>query len=290
MNFAARCFYFMNSNWRNRPTTIDYLSKNIDYIISIDESGNSDLSHAIRAKNAGTPVVDSERHFTITACAIETENFGAARDMVMDLKYKYWTDGLFSYKGKMKRVCFHSREIRGRKEAFNPSLIDYEGFITDLSNMMAQIPMTLYASHIDKQIHVQRYTHPISPYDLCMNFILERVVRDIGKNKTCVIVLESRGAREDKALLEQIKSLLDHGNNYYESDDFSNIKGVYFNPKWSHLDNDCKSYWELELADLCAYPIQKYFVYGNKDMAFQTLLPKISCYPNIEGRGIKSFP
>ncbi len=280
----------MNSNWRNRPTTIDYISKDIDYIISIDESGNSDLKQAIKAKAEGTNVVDSEKHFTITACAIKMENFETARDMVMDLKLKYWENGFFSYKGNLKRVCFHSREIRGRKEAFNPALINYEQFIADLSELMMKIPMKLYASHIDKERHVMQYAYPASPYDLCMTFVLERIMRDIGRNKTCIIVLESRGAKEDKFLLNQIKFLLDHGNAYHDASDFSKIKGVYFNPKWSHIDNDLKSYWELELADLCAYPIQKYFVYGTKDKAFQTLLPKISCYPNIVGRGIKSFP
>ena len=56
------------------------------------------------------------------------------------------------------------------------------------------------------------------------------------------------------------------------------------------MANDQMSYWELELADLCAYPIQKYFAYGTRDKAFETLLPKISCYPNIYGKGLKSFP
>ena len=39
------------------------------------------------------------------------------------------------------------------------------------------------------------------------------------------------------------------------------------------MANDQMSYWKLELADLCAYPIQKYFVYGTRDKAFETLLP-----------------
>lgn len=280
----------MNSNWRNRPTTIDYISKSVDYIISIDESGNANLGQVQKAKQRGVQAADSERHFTVTACAIAMSNFESSRDMVMDLKRKYWTNALYDYKGTVKRVCFHSREIRGRKEAFSPALIDYSAFIADLSQMMADIPITLYASHIDKVQHVKQYIYPKQPYDLCMTFVLERIMRSIPVDATCIIVAEARGAKEDKELLAQIKDLLDHGNQYHSPEYFKKIKGVYFNPKWCKRSNDQMSYWELELADLCAYPIHKYFVYGTADRAYQTLLPKIYGYPNIYGRGLKSFP
>ena len=280
----------MNSNWRNRPTTIDYISKNMNYIISIDESGSASLKQVQKAKRKGTEADNSEKHFTVTACSIAMTDFATARDMVMELKRKYWKDALFEYEGNIKRVCFHSREIRGRREAFNPDLIDYDSFIQELSQMMAEIPMKLYASHIDKVRHVNQYIYPASPYDLCMTFVLERIMRDIPDDATCIIIAEARGPREDKELLDQIKSLLDRGNQFYSSDTFKKIKGVYFNPKWCQMANDQMSYWELELADLCAYPIQKYFVYGTRDKAFETLLPKISCYPNYYGKGLKSFP
>ncbi len=78
----------------------------------------------------------------------------------MNLKRKYWNDALFNYDGKTKRISFHSREIRNRREAFNPSLIDYESFIVDLSQLMADLPLTIYASHIDKLRHVQQYAYP----------------------------------------------------------------------------------------------------------------------------------
>lgn len=280
----------MNSNWRNRPTTIDYISKDIDWVIGIDESGSPSLKQVQKAKKACTGAVESERHFTVTAAAIKMSDFITARDMVMQLKNKYWNDALFMYKGDEKRICFHSREIRGRREAFNPELIDYKAFIADLSQLMKDVPLTLYASHIDKVKHVDKYTYPMPTYDLCMTFVLERILRNMSDDQTCILVLEARGTQEDKQLLEFIKGLIDNGTNYYGSKYFQRIKGVYFNPKWSALAHDKKSYWELELADLCAYPIQKYFVYGTKDKAFNVLLPKFCGYPNVSGKGMKSFP
>lgn len=70
----------MNSNWRNRPTTIDYVPKNVDYIISVDESGSANLKQVQKAKRNGTEAADSEKHFTITACSIAMTNFRTARD------------------------------------------------------------------------------------------------------------------------------------------------------------------------------------------------------------------
>lgn len=281
----------MNSNWRNRPTPIDYIDRNkVNVIISIDESGSANLKQVLKAKRTGILPVESEKHFTVTACAISMDDFVQARDMVMALKSKYWADGLYIYKGIQKRVCFHSREIRGRKEAFSPAIIDYDAFITDLSQLMATFPMTVYASHIDKERHVNQYRYPNEPYDLCMTFVLERVLRDLNEGKTCAIILESRGVSEDQQLLDFIKGLIDHGSRYQPAPLFSRIKGVYFNPKWCKMAGDKMSYWELELADLCAYPIQKYFVYGTKDPAFQTIVPKLSHYPDYMGKGLKSFP
>lgn len=280
----------MNLNWRNRPTTIDYIPAYIDYIVGIDESGTASLKKVLEAKRNGTMVPNSECHFTVTAVLLYMKRFDEARDMVMSLKNKYWQDALFSYGNLEKRVCFHSREIRGKKGAFSPNLIDYDSFISDLSVLMKNIPITVYASHIDKVRHVAQYSFPMSPYDLCMTFVIERILYNIPDNKTCVIILESRGKKEDKELLDYIKRLVDRGTEYCSASTFKKIKGVYFNPKWCALKQDKMSYWELELADLCAYPIQKHFVYGTNDRAYEVLLPKIQGYPHVNGHGLKSFP
>ena len=105
-----------------------------------------------------------------------------------------------------------------------------------------------------------------------------------------VIVSKKFLTKEDKVLLNKIKHLIDHGNNMNPSSTFSKIKGVYFNPKWCHTADDKKSYWELELADLCAFPIHKYLAYGTADPAFDILKRKICGFPNYYGKGLKSFP
>lgn len=280
----------VNSNWRNRPTFIDHVPKDVDYILSIDESGISNLAKVLHAVKNGQSVPESEQHFVVSACLIRTRDFPAAAEQVMELKRRYWPNALVPYNGKTKRVCFHSRDIRRRTGAFALEPTDYNSFILDISQLIEDIPMTIYAAHIDKERLVKKYRYPDSPYDLCMTFILERVMRDIGDNERCVIILEARGQAEDQKLLDQIKALLALGNGYNDGTWFKRVCGVYFNPKWSKEANDQKSYWSLEVADVCAYPIYKLFAHGKRDRAFEVIETKLSRYPNYKGRGLKSFP
>ena len=280
----------MNSNWRNRPTSIDFIPKDIDYVISIDENGTSNLKKVCQSKKTGQPIPKSERHFVVTACLMRTCDIDSSAEMVMTLKRKYWDDALFLYAGEKKRVCFHSREIRSGSGAFHPSIIDYGSFICDLTELIEHLPITIYAAHINKVNHVRQYDNPASPYELCMNFLLERIMMNIGVNKRCVVVLESRGKNEDRELLKQIKFLLDHGNQYNSAESFSKICGVYFNPKWSQEAQCQKSYWALEMADVCSYPIYKHFAHGQSDKAFEVVSAKFKNYPYYWGFGLKTFP
>lgn len=280
----------MNTNWKNRPTPVEEIPTDVDWVIAIDESGNSDLKYLFKQKEANKSVNESEKHFTVTACALQTSDFELTRDKIMELKNKYWENALYKYKDVEKRVCFHSKEIRGRKNAFSKEVIEYDRFISDLSDMMRSLPVTLFSAHIDKWKHINKYKYPDDPYDLCLDFLLERIVRNMSENETCYIVLESRGKKEDKELLNVIKRILNYGNGYKPPKFFSKIKGVYFNPKWCQNADCKKSYWELELADLCAFPIHKYLAYGKTDKSYEILKPKLYGFPRVNGFGIKSFP
>lgn len=155
---------------------------------------------------------------------------------------------------------------------------------------MSKVPVRLLSANIDKTKHVGKYKYPYDPYNLCLDFVLERLMWNIGHNETCCLVLEARGKKEDAELHNKIKRLVSRGNNQNPSSHFSKIKGAYFNPKWCHSAEEKTSYWILELADLCAYPIHKKFSYGTEDPAYKVLESKICGYPNIMGNGIKSFP
>lgn len=276
-------------NWRNRPRSIEEVPESIPWIIGIDESGDSNLKNAFKKRNpfSGKKIQENDLHFNVTACLMKTKKIPEHEEKIMDLKYKYWHQGIANYKGIEKRVCFHSHEIRGRKNAFNFNCIEeHNAFIKDLSDVLKELNITLFSSHINKLELVKKYSNPFNPYELALTFLFERIAFTV-KNEPTIIILESRGKKEDKELLKFIINLIDNGSQYMKCKHFNFIKGVYFNTKWK---DNIKSYWILELADLYAFPISKFAKSGIKDKAFNILENKIQNYPEYDGKGLKIFP
>ena len=278
-------------NWKSRPTFADYVDDSIDYLIFIDENGDTNLNSAINAIKNGSNLNDGNRYLTVTACVMSNTVFRETETKTTALKYKYWSDGLFPYNGNLKRVCFHSRDIRNRECAFGRDVIDYDAFCQELDAIIKQMPITLFSSHIDKLEHCQKYYDPHHVYSLCLDFIVERIVKwYIPNNKTCAVILETRGKKEDKVVHSHMKSIITNGTNKVSSQYFSKVRGVYFNPKWSKLHNDKMSYFGLEYADLFSYHIHKKCVYGTEDRNYNVLKLKFYHYPLIDGYGLKKFP
>lgn len=280
------------SDWSVRPTPIHDWEESIDSILSIDENGTVDLKGVRKNivnvyRNSNHP----DRWFTITGVAQDRDDYLDFKEAMNNLKYKHWENGCFNYKKGVKRVVFHSREIRKKEGPFNPNLINYSELLNGISDVVSTVPFKIFSSSIDKAKHIIQYTNPYPVYNLCLEFILERYCMSLlNDNKNGIIILESRGKKEDKEILQYLVNLLKNGNRYHDGKHFSCIKGVYFNPKWSEPHNKQMSYVSLELADLVSYPIHKFVKLDKKDVAFQSFEGKICNYPNYSGYGIKIFP
>lgn len=278
--------------WRNRPKYIDYCPKNVDYIMFIDENGDSDLKYIKRCIFKNKTIDENSVYFTVTGVIIKRNNLSDIKDKIMEIKLKYWKDGHYKYDGiHDKRICFHSREIRRREKPFSDDLINRENFLQDLSGFLDYVPCHIVSSTINKEKHFKGYCYPKHPYNLNLNFVLERFVKFyLNNGETGIIILEARGKDEDKKVLKHIKELIDNGTRFVEAEYFKKIKGVYFNKKWQLNSNCKKSYFGLEIADLYSYPIHKYCKTGKKDKAFKVLEKKLYNYPYYDGCGIKIFP
>jgi len=264
-------------DWNEGPCRIDTL-ENVDCIFSIDENGNSTLKNAHLFD-------DNNKLFTITGVYIETEYNNLIRDQLMEIKNKYWEDGLF----QGKRVVFHSKEIRKKQGPFNPKLINYIDFKNKLNDFLSGLPVKMYSATIDKFEHNNRYINPYPVYELGVEFIIERFCFDLRrKNKQGVVLLESRGFKEDCLVLSKLKNLLESGNDYNSEDNFSCISGVYFNPK--RTSDGRQSYWPLEISDILSYRIHRFIRTGIEDEDFVCIKDKIFGYPDFEGKGLKIFP
>ena len=269
--------------WRNKAIEI-IQRPNVDYYLFIDESGE----HILKNFDPVRPV------FTVAGVLISKDDYSAIKDAINSLKLKYWEDAKYRDKTTFKQVCFINRAIRRRQKAFSKYYLDdaaYEVFIDDLSALIEGLNFQIIAACIDKQKLVSKYTNPFEPYNLAMEFIIERYSRFLHTNrKTGSVILEARGKREDGLLHQQLLSFYNNGTRYISNRVIQkSIKGgFYFNKKWQ--DGYENTYVGLELADLVAHPIGHFVLKNEKSKAFQVIEEKFLGYKNYEGKGLKIFP
>lgn len=280
--------------WRNRPTYIDNWEEDIDYIMFIDESGNSNPK-SIKKKISKNEVPEKhERCLTITGAIMNRKDFPEIREKTIELKNSFWPpDGTTNYKNIQKKVCLHTNEIRNKRPPFSNNEINYEKFMEDLTNYLKNdANIKIISSTIDIYDHILKYgEHALHPYSLALDFIIERFAKFfMGDTQKGIIVLEARGCKEDKFTLQHIKKMLSSGTNYATRNDLSKINAVYFNPKWCKKSQEKLSYFGLEIADLACYPISNYCCRNQRSRSFDTFENKIYGYPNYHGKGIKIFP
>lgn len=281
--------------WKIKPMNIESMSKEATHVAFFDENGDTDMSYIVKCKHNGKTVDISSRYFCLTSILLQHDDVEKVSYDITELKRKYWPDdGCFQYgNGKYQKVVLHSREIRRRTGPFSKNVIKGDLFMNDLSSFIESLPISITSSFIDKMSLYDKYgEYARSPYDLSIKFILERMVgKQLKDTDKIIIILESRGKVEDYILLDTIMRIKKYGTEFMTAKRFDKIIGVYFNPKRSI--SDCrKSYYGLEIADLCSYPIYKYCRNGSDktDKAYEILKSKIYGFPNIKGYGLKMFP
>jgi len=259
--------------------------------MGLDENGTAEIKSIVSKIKNKEKITDNDRFFTLTGVSFNQAGYTMLKERMNAIKYRYWKNGVYPYKGGVKRVCFHSSEIRRSKSPFYG--INRDAFMEDISGMIREMPTRVISCFVDKEKLCRKYKTPDHPYDLAIAFLLERFCAQLNKNeKNGAIILEARGNTEDKAMLNHILHIIEKGTNKNPSSHFSRITGVYFNPKWSKDDDDKTSYVILELADLMSYPIHKHYRNGGttKDLPFEIVERKLLRYPNPFGWGIKLFP
>ena len=140
----------------------------------------------------------------------------------------------------------------------------------------------------DNYVFIRQYGKLNDVYGLSLSYIMERVVfylDSVGKdNIELRTVIERRGKKEDKSLLNYYNQLLDRGTYW--------VNGDRMRKYFKRLDMRWKSenIVGLQVADLVAYPITRHVL--NPDgvnLAYDVLKKNIY---QIDGRmyGMKVFP
>lgn len=272
--------------WKLKPLIAHYRDP-VDYYLFVDESGE----HIIENFDTSRPF------FTVSAVMISKSMYDEQKVAINALKEKYWEGGLFKEKNRhTKKVCFVSRQIRRRQDAFSKHYLNddqYENFLQDLTVLMSTLDYTIIAASIDKVKLVSKYTNPIEPYHLAMEFIVERFSRLLHtRNATGLIMMESRGKREDGSLHQLFLEFYNNGTRFFGSRYIQKTitGGFYFNGKWNKERNNLETFYGLELADLTAHPIGHFVQNKQKTRPFATFEKKFLGFEDYWGKGLKVFP
>jgi hypothetical protein len=235
-----------------------------DYIVYADESGD----HSLTSINPQNPV------FVLVFIIFHKDAFIArAVPAVQRLKFDFWGhDG----------VVLHSHDIRKSYGDFNILLrADVrDKFLSRLSALMSEMPMTLIAAAIDKHRHIRRYKTPANPYELALAFCIERLRRWLHERgqaaKETHILFERRGRTEDDQLELEFRRLTE-GN--------EQLRCRFMDKRHNSTG--------LQIADLAAHPIGRHVInQAQANRAFEILRPKFRAGPagRIQGYGLKVFP
>jgi len=210
-----------------------------DYIIFADESGD----HGLISIDEQFPV------FALVFCIIRKDDYVRSIVSAMQhLKTEIWGHD---------QISFHEHDIRKEKGPFGLLRTNRElreRFLDSLTNIIADAPIKLIVSVIDKQRLKKQYTDPFNPYEIAMLFCMERTLAFLCKQnetgKRVFVLFESRGRRENRELKLEFRRICDNKSNWgYKRPDFQQLS-------FDHIFVDKKSKATgLQLADLVVRPL-----------------------------------
>lgn len=240
-----------------------------DYIVYVDESGD----HGLSSVSPTYPV------FVLAFCIFKKDSY--CENIVPDLmrfKFKYFGHD---------QVILHERKIRKAEGVFHflSNAAVRTAFFGDLDKIIDDSPFALISSVIQKKDLKAKYPYPDNPYNIAMEFGLERIYLHLHSNGcaqgTTHIVFESRGKRED-ADLELAFRRICARNATGKTLPFE----IVFSDKRSNSTG-------LQLSDLIARPVGLSILRPEQpNRAYDHIKEKFVCdhRERILGYGLKVFP
>lgn len=239
------------------------------YTLYVDESGD----HSLERIDENYPI------FVISGCIFENGYYENKGDpLIKNFKQKYWADD---------STILTSSTIRKCEGDFN-FLLDSnkrKQFHLDLDELITTLDFLVISAVIFKIPHFHKYNnHAKNPYNLSLDFIMERFKFFLNNHSKGAIIAESRGKKENQMLQDEFISCKLNGTSC--QDNFEMIEYIRFEGKNKNING-------LQIADLSAYPIGVNYLYPCRvNPAFEIFKPKIrkSKDGSIEGYGVVVFP
>lgn len=242
-----------------------------DYIVYVDESGD----HELTSISSGYPV------FVLAFCIFQKSTYvNEIVPQFQSLKFRWFGHD---------SIVLHEREIRKQLVPFKflQNQTKRAIFINELTACIAESSFTVIASIIDKTALRRRYSHPANPYQIGMQFCIERLVRFLeekGQNqKLTHCIFEKRGPPEDRDLELEFRRICD-GANYAQR----HIETL----EMRFVDKSANS-TGLQLSDLVARPIGLSYLRPHQpNRAYELIRTKFrkNRAGDFKGYGLKVFP
>lgn len=237
----------------------------------LDESGDHSLDK----------IDNSYPMFVLAGCIFDFDYYSTiAEPKINEVKLKHF--------GKIN-IILRSYDIRKQKKDF-ACLVDKrkrEAFYTDLDTLMKSLDFKIIAGAIHKAKLKDQYHDPANPYNLCLQFILERSVMFLGRTTEKLIFrIESRETHNDRKLAEVYENFRLNDQRFFKKEEIqSKFVDLSFNQKTQNIAGH-------QIADLAAYPIGVSVLDGNREnKAFDIIKTKLhSKNGTYENFGLKVFP
>jgi len=237
-----------------------------DYIVYADESG--DLSF----EDKEYPV------FVLAFCIFsKREYLNDVVRHVKGLKFAFWGHDM---------TILHSKKIRTQVDGFRflQGISQREKFINSLSQAIKNSPFTIISTGIDKRLLQEQYINPANPYELGLEYCLERLYRFLQekkqKGRITHVIIESRMDNQNKELEQAFQNIIE--KNKGSQKDYP-LKLIFGDKKANSVG--------LQIADLIAYPIGRYVLKPDEEnLAFKIVEQKFYKFPNYLQRGLRIFP
>ncbi len=244
------------------------------YLLFLDESGD----HGLKTIDPHFPV------FVLTGLLFSEESYKATSQKIDAFKSRFFGT---------RKVILHRRDMRKYERGFEILFDDdvKRRFYIELNRILQEADYKVIASVINKQKHIEQYGKLADdPYAIALTFVLERTLFEADGKKDIAgihVTIEGRGKKEDALLAKRYNELLYRGTSQIESKRLLHIYDQELEVRLKK-DNDCG----LQLADLCAYPIARFFMNNNEpNPAYDVIKDKIRKGPRgVIGYGIKVFP
>lgn len=251
------------------PTSEQRCESFSDYLVFVDESGD----HSLESINPDYPI------FVLAFCIVPRREYvHQITPAVRQLKCDLFGHDL---------VILHEHDIRKRSGPF--SRLNKESrdrLMLQLTEIIAAAPMTIIAVVIHKERHRAKYSSPIHPYELALQFGLERVYGFLQINGqsegVTQVICEARGAKEDRDLELAFRRVCDGDNRSRRAYPFSIVV--------AHKQTNSEG---LQLADLVARPLGLRVLRPEQpNRTWDILEPKLyrGAYGTVSGNGLKVFP